>query len=409
MFCKYCGKNAGNTDICRECNEKINNFMFNNSDIISNNETTNYNQNYEYNKKIADTNISEKEPVKYKGFFSLPRVLAILGAVIFAFCCIMPQYLVDDLVKDIAIADLQPYGMYIFVIPILIIFNAIFDKSIFTLSITGFHWRFLRLKLCILWGLVGICILFFIPFGIGYNIIGYTAFYYASWLGCIMAIIAPFLVRENDGTGIKPVKKYDFIWIVPAVVLALFLCFRVYSVNSDNGTSVIADTSDITDAVENSDNDEVSDNSSAQYSESEPVSETEFIDEGSYYENESNEDNENLLSELENFMNEYCSAMVLAINNNDYSIVEPYIKSGSPLEASQRKLIESLNEKGISEEFVSLNLIDVDYDEDTNYLYLYVEEKENIYYSNGEVKAGSYNWKYYLDGNGEYLELTDIE
>lgn len=223
MFCKYCGKNSGTSDICSECNEKINNFMQN----CSVGENINNNQEYDWYKEQLETDKIAEEHIEYKGFCTFPRILGIVAAILFAICCIAPIYIYGD-DGYLSLINIQK-GEGFLIIPLFMLLNAIFDKSITTISLSGIHHGFLRFKLCILWGIIGLCAIIITPcmlsFYTGIVMQGYTGTFYIAVISCVLQIIAPFLVRENDGTGIKPVKKYDYIWIVLTILIAVVLCF----------------------------------------------------------------------------------------------------------------------------------------------------------------------------------------
>lgn len=519
MFCKYCGNDSGGSDICSKCSEKINNFTQNKSDgkDISNN------QGYNWYKEQLENSEEKEKPVEYKGFWTFPRILSIVAAILFTFCCIMPQYLIDDVTMDLAIADIKPNGGYVFVIPILIILNTIFDKSIVTVSLSGFHFRFLRHKLCIIFGAIGICTLFVVPYAMStYGIIvtDYTPWFYVSVISCLLAIAAPFFVRANDGTGIKPIRKYDYIWIVIVAVLTVALCYNAINkqVNSmvadNNNNDILAEylegdftfdetnlmgctyngndtvvvelvmTNNTSESLRFDDTfelklfelgaekskvtigsdfpipdvygkdmslqtiesqypaaifnaftvDDISntfvvevvskyDESNVVFTTSDTPYKTAYYEsndeyyagdepvyDSSYYDEANDElSDEDMYQVIESFMNEYCSSMVAAINYNDYSLVSPYIGSGSLLEESQKKLIESLNEKGISEEFEGISIDYVEYDEENDNLYIYVTETETIYYPMSEPETKTYNWIYTMNGYEDYIWLTNIE
>lgn len=398
MFCKYCGKPSGETDVCSECNYKLNNIDQNGgsavdmiaSDVPVNNVNTQYNSNMG---QVGAMDISEK-PQEYKGFWTLPRILSLAGALIFAFCCIMPQIIIDDIHGDVAIADMQPNGTYVFVIPFFIILNTILDKSMVTVTKGGFRLRNRMHKMCILFGAAGICTLFMVPISMkvdGTVVLGYTGWYYLSFAGCIMAIVSPFLVRPNDGTGIRPLKKYDYIWIAIVAVLTIIVA---YGASLDRPMDA-ADNTVREQSVSNSyDNDSYAADS--------------YGTDDSYY-NDDEYSDEEILSYIEDFMSSYCSAMAEAINSGDYSIVAPYIESGSPLEASQMNLVDRLCQNGVLEEFVGVTINDVAYDEDSNTVYFKVTETQTVYYPGEEGQTNSYNYIYTVVGNDDELWLYDIE
>ena len=59
---------------------------------------------------------------------------------------------------------------------------------------------------------------------------------------------------------------------------------------------------------------------------------------------------------IDSFMNDYNDASVSAINNGDYSLVSQFIVDNSPRASEQSKFIDSLYEKGITEEHLDTNV-----------------------------------------------------
>lgn len=513
MFCKYCGKDSGNSDVCNECNEKINSYIKNSNmeeSTVDKNDCDSYMEQTE--------NIVNNDAVtEYRGFFTMPRVMGLIGSIIFAFCCIVPMYMYGE-ENYFSLIDLKK-GETFLLIPLFMLLNVKFDKFITRVTLSGIHSGFFRFKLCILWAIIGICAIIICPCIISINtntVLEYTPIFYIAIIGCALLIIAPFLVKENDGTGIKPIKKYDYIWIVLSVLIAVLLCFATVSkkdevVYNDNileenleGT-VTFDATELMGCTYNG-NDTVvvelvmTNNTSeslrfddtfelklfelgaekskvtigsdfpipdvygkdmslqtiesqypaaifnaftvddisntfvvevvSKYDESNVVFTTsdtpyktayyesndeyyagdEPVYDSSYYDEANDElSDEDMYQVIESFMNEYCSSMVAAINYNDYSLVSPYIGSGSLLEESQKKLIESLNEKGISEEFEGISIDYVEYDDENDNLYIYVTETETIYYPMSEPETKTYNWIYTMNGYEDYIWLTNIE
>lgn len=120
--------------------------------------------------------------------------------------------------------------------------------------------------------------------------------------------------------------------------------------------------------------------------------------------------NQNLLTDkeaMEQFMQDYSESMVAAINSNDYSIVEPYIKTGSTLEHAQKKLITHLASKNITEEVNVIELQDTKQISETLY---HVISFESIYViSPTSTKLTEYTWVYELEVDNGQAQLTDIK
>lgn len=293
MFCKYCGKASGERDVCSACEEKIKKFMENggSEQVSQNTDTTNntttadnmdsgnkQGQGYNWYESQMPENVDErrKENVKQKGFFSLPRIISFIGIIIFALCCIMPMFEYSDY-DGICLID-EPNGGLVFIIPLFMLLNTIFDKSISGISFSGAiphrtH-GFFRFRLCIVWGVIGVVTLLCL----GSNYSGTPGlsrglFYYLAFVGCGLTIIAPFFVRENDGTGIKPIKKWDYIWIVAVVVIACVLCSRLQFVDSSD-TEQAYSSEDKKIGSNNKSNDNKTDNKTY-YKDNTAISETE--------------------------------------------------------------------------------------------------------------------------------------
>lgn len=110
---------------------------------------------------------------------------------------------------------------------------------------------------------------------------------------------------------------------------------------------------------------------------------------------------------LEQFMQGYVDSLIRAINSNDYSIVKPYIKSGSALEQAQRKLVNHLFKNDVTEEKNYVDVRGVVQIADNTYE---VASFESIYVTNStSTKLTEYSWKYNLEVIDGQLKLTDIQ
>src|SRR5699024_11389228 len=56
---------------------------------------------------------------------------------------------------------------------------------------------------------------------------------------------------------------------------------------------------------------------------------------------------------------DYVYQMVEAINDNDYELVAPYIKSGSDFEKTQTELVDHLNDSEMTQEVIAASVTDV--------------------------------------------------
>lgn len=103
----------------------------------------------------------------------------------------------------------------------------------------------------------------------------------------------------------------------------------------------------------------------------------------------------------------YIEHLVEAVNAGDYSIVSPYILSGSDLEKDQQSLVERLHEAGTTEELVSSEVLSVKEDGDS--WKVDTKEEVTIHYDSGESETNSYEWTYtVVEEDGDYL-LSTIE
>jgi hypothetical protein len=265
MFCKYCGKASGDRDICSACEEKIKNFMENggseqglqsgaangnNSSVSSSRNQQVYNWDEAHSNETVEVN--EEKTVEYKGFFTLPRIISFIGIIIFTACLFMPMFQNSE--SEVYILTDLNNGEVALAIPLFMLLNTIFDRSISRVTFSGgiphrAH-GFFRFRLLIVWGVIGIITLLGLRsyFGSGYDVS--NGIYYFAFVGCGLTIIAPFFVRENDGTGLKPIRKYDYIWIVLVAVIAVVLCYKMSVTNNDSEDVYTSSVEDTTDSYE---------------------------------------------------------------------------------------------------------------------------------------------------------------
>jgi hypothetical protein len=104
--------------------------------------------------------------------------------------------------------------------------------------------------------------------------------------------------------------------------------------------------------------------------------------------------NANMTSIMTDLMYGYGNALCTAINAGDYSIVAPYIQSGSALETMQRSLVSNLYSKGTTESFEWATVKQVVMNNSGVSCTLYVDECETINsYSKGTYTK-SFSWTY---------------
>nr|WP_289037179.1 zinc-ribbon domain-containing protein [uncultured Allobacillus sp.] len=104
---------------------------------------------------------------------------------------------------------------------------------------------------------------------------------------------------------------------------------------------------------------------------------------------------------------EYVEHLVEAINAGDYSLVSPYILSGSSLESDQQSLVKRLYEAGTTEELKSFEVLSVE--ESGDGWKAKSREEITINYESGESETNTYEWTYtVVEKDGEYF-LSKIE
>lgn len=110
--------------------------------------------------------------------------------------------------------------------------------------------------------------------------------------------------------------------------------------------------------------------------------------------------------DINELIEKYENAMVDAINNNDFSILEPYLIPNSNLYNMQKKLVERLSKRSIKEKLINVQV------EDTkivgNNYNVYVYEKFNIDYAGKVSKVKEFYYIYEVKNNNGRLGLSDI-
>lgn len=110
---------------------------------------------------------------------------------------------------------------------------------------------------------------------------------------------------------------------------------------------------------------------------------------------------------LPEFIMDYENNMVSAINNKDFDFVKPCLLEGSPLYESQKGLVKNLNEKGITEELLYYEILDVG-EIVNNSLEVKVYEKHNVISPDGSEKVTEYVWIYTVVFENNNLWLSNI-
>ncbi|MBU5292916.1 PEGA domain-containing protein [Anaerosalibacter bizertensis] len=118
-----------------------------------------------------------------------------------------------------------------------------------------------------------------------------------------------------------------------------------------------------------------------------------FIEAENDYDNLGYSDSlESIDSIIDEHMLSYCRSLANAVNNNDFKIVEPYLLKGSPLYNTQKNLVKNLNEKGIREELLYYDLLNIEKINDDTYEVTTYEAFNII--SNNNVEEKDYEWTY---------------
>jgi uncharacterized membrane protein YvbJ len=95
----------------------------------------------------------------------------------------------------------------------------------------------------------------------------------------------------------------------------------------------------------------------------------------------------------------YAKGLVDAVNNNDFSLVEPYLLKDSNLYKMQKDLVKSLAADGVKETYVSFDIYD--YWSEGGEAVVFTNEKVKITYGDGSTETKKFKWKYLggIDGN----------
>ncbi|MFC6232531.1 hypothetical protein ACFQI7_32625 [Paenibacillus allorhizosphaerae] len=112
---------------------------------------------------------------------------------------------------------------------------------------------------------------------------------------------------------------------------------------------------------------------------------------------------------LELLIQNYEQTLIDAINNNDFSLVEPSLIPESNLYNSQKQLISNLNKKNIKEKLIEYSIEDIKVGKKSNEYQIYVEEKISITYPdriNSETKV--FKWVYTAVLDKKVIGLTEI-
>jgi uncharacterized membrane protein YvbJ len=111
--------------------------------------------------------------------------------------------------------------------------------------------------------------------------------------------------------------------------------------------------------------------------------------------------------EVESFVESYVSSSVQAINKRDFSIVSGDIDSSSGYSKTVADYIDYLEEKGITEDLVNIDIEKVEPLDDGTY-HVYTFEEYNIHYRDDTGKYKSFEGKYKVTSTSSGLKMVDL-
>lgn len=114
-------------------------------------------------------------------------------------------------------------------------------------------------------------------------------------------------------------------------------------------------------------------------------------------------------NEAKKLMKNYEEGLIKAINQNDFSQVEPYLAPNSSLYQSQKKLVSDLFSQGIKEKLVSYETGRFYTKSDPNTFKLEVVEKVEINYPQKGKVTKDFQWFYTVNLSNNQVKLSDLE
>ncbi|WP_216830606.1 DUF5050 domain-containing protein [Alkalihalobacterium elongatum] len=111
---------------------------------------------------------------------------------------------------------------------------------------------------------------------------------------------------------------------------------------------------------------------------------------------------------VDGIVRNYIPLLIDAINYNDFSIVEPTLLPGSPLYNDQKKLVQNLNDKGISEYLIDYDILDIREGNNANEYLVKTYELIEIYQSDGTSEVKEFFWVYTVYDDGDKIGLSNI-
>lgn len=114
-------------------------------------------------------------------------------------------------------------------------------------------------------------------------------------------------------------------------------------------------------------------------------------------------------NDIEKIMEKYEIGMIHAINNNDFSIVEPFLIPNSKLYHAQKELVTYLNKKGVREKLIDYNIKTVKKLDENRYSVVVYEQYEITYRNTGEVIGKNFENTYTVEKREGFLGVSDIQ
>ena len=120
-------------------------------------------------------------------------------------------------------------------------------------------------------------------------------------------------------------------------------------------------------------------------------------------------EDEDFKAQVYNLIRDYDSSFAYAVNNNDFNYIKDYLEPGSQIYNAQSKVIGSIYEKNIREDFISLDIKDLKFDKDKNEGSVSCSEVYDISkgYDNPKTRYFENVYKFIRKPDGQ-LVLTDI-
>jgi hypothetical protein len=121
-------------------------------------------------------------------------------------------------------------------------------------------------------------------------------------------------------------------------------------------------------------------------------------------------DNEaDLKRDIDRAVETYLVTLIQAINENNFSIVEPILTPGSSLYSDQVALVDRMEDLGITQSLVNFRVVDYDLHVQPNQHIVTVEETIDIIQADGSNEVKDFTWLYTVNEQNGRLTLGKIE